>query len=124
MSIGLATRGYMGGGAGGAPDAPQLTVLATFSATFAEARLTPWQGELADWPDDTEAVILVHFIERNEMYVARDAEGVWRWPFDIEPVNVVDLEADPVTVQLMPRGGWHPCEIEVQIAAAVMAVEV
>ncbi|HUS27618.1 MAG TPA: hypothetical protein VMZ53_03895 [Kofleriaceae bacterium] len=108
---------------GGSLSAPTLTVLTTFSASFAAARLTPWQATLDDFPVGAQAIILVHFVERNEMYVARDAEGVWRWPFDLEPDNAVDLNVDPVTVQLIPRGGWHPCDIEVQIAAAVMAEE-
>lgn len=111
------------GTGGGSLTAPILTVLTTFSANFRAARLTTWQGTLEDWPAGAEAVIMVHFDERNEMYVARDAEGVWRWPFDLEPENAIDLEADPVTVQLAPRGGWPPCDVEIQIAAAVMAEE-
>lgn len=103
--------------------APAITVLTTFSADFTVARVTPWQATVADFPSGAEMVVLVHFVERNEMYVARDAYGAWRWPFDIEPDNAVDLEADPATVQLLPRGGWPPCEMEIQIAAAVVAVE-
>lgn len=103
---------------------PQLTVLTTFSADFRTGRLQSWQGSLTDWPSGSEMAILVHYVERNEMYVARDAEGNWRWPFDLEPDNAVDLNADPVTVQLTPRGGWPPCDVEIQIAAAVMAEEV
>lgn len=112
------------GGGGGSLTAPTLTVLTTFSESFRVARLEVWEGELDNFPDGAEAIVLVHYVERNEMYVARDAEGVWRWPFDIEPTNAVDLEADPVTLQLLPRGGWPPCDVEIQVAAAVMAEEV
>lgn len=121
MSIGLATRGYMGGGA--AAGTPVLTVLTTFSASFKTARLTTWQGEIADFPDDAELVVLVKYSERNEMIVARDAEGVWHWPFDVEPENAADTAADPVTLQLFPRGGWPPCDVEIQCLAATLAEE-
>lgn len=103
--------------------APIMLVTSTFSVNFSDARLTPWTATLAGFPPGGEVAILVHFTDRNEMYVARDAEGVWRWPFDIEPDNAVDLGADPVTLQLMPRGGWPPCDVEIQVAAAVMAEE-
>lgn len=123
MSLGLATRGYMGGAGGGAPDAPVLTVLTTFSANFKDARSQPWQGTLTEWPSGCEMVVIVRIAERNEVIVARDAEGAWCWPFDIEPDNAADVVSDPATVQLLPRGGWPPSDVEIQIAAAVMAVE-
>ena len=112
--------------------APQLEVLTTFSLNFGTARLQPWQANVYDFPDGAAMVILVHYTERNEMYVARDAEGVWHWPFDIEPTNQVtigldldaDLSDDDATIQLLPRGGWPPNPIEIQVAAALEAVTI
>ena len=121
MTLALATCGYLGSGAGGF-DAPTLTVLTTFSASFKTARLQPWQGELASFPDGAQLVVLVKYSERNEMIVARDGEGVWHWPFDVEPDNAADTSSDPATLQLFPRGGWPPCDVEIQCLAAVMAV--
>lgn len=111
--------------------APTVTVVSTFPTTFSEARVTPWEAEVEDFPLGAEMVIIVRYTTtdqasggvRNETITARDASGTWRWPFDIEPTNAVDLEADPVTVQLLPRGGWPPCEVNIQIAAAAEAVE-
>lgn len=122
--------GFFGGffgAAGGSFSTPQLTVLTTFSTTFAVARATPWQATIADFPDDAEAVIIVRYTThdeatggvRNETITARDALGRWCWPFDVEPDNAIDLDADPVTLQLFPRGGWPPSEVEIQVAAAV-----
>ncbi len=122
---------FFGAGGGGGLTTPTLTVLTTFSTTFSEARRTPWEATVEDFPEGAVMVIIVSYSTtdqatggvRNETITARDAEGEWRWPFDVEPDNAVDMEADPITVQLFPRGGWPPCEVEIQIAAAVEAVE-
>lgn len=103
--------------------APTITVVSTFGDNFRDNRTTPWQAELDDFPEGADAVIEVHYAERNETYVARSADGEWRWPFDIEPDNAVDLGAVPATVQLLPRGGWPPDDVEIVIGAARQAVE-
>lgn len=101
--------------------APLLTVAATFSANFRTARNTLWAGTLESWPVGGEMIVIVRYSERNETITARDAEGNWCWPFDVVEDNVVNFETSPVTVQLRPRGGWPPCDVEIQIAAAKMA---
>ena len=56
--------------------------------------------------------------------MARDVEGSWVWPFDVEADNtmsdIVDGECD---VSMLPRGGWPPCVVEFKVAASAMAVQ-
>lgn len=105
---------------------PQLTVLSSFSVDFATARLEPWSATIDDFPQDERAVpiVLVQFESRNEMIVARNADGEWCWPFDVEPDNNVDVSSNPGSIALLPRGGWPAGRAEIQLAAAVMAEEV
>lgn len=95
-----------------------------FSATFKTARLTPITFHLAEIAASTTITIAVKYDNRIETYTARDAEGAWLWPFDVEADNtisdVVDGEAD---VSMLPRGGWPPARVEFKVAASIMAVE-
>lgn len=122
--IGFASRGFLGGGAGGTVDPPTMTVISTFTGlNFATARLTPFQASLVDWPEGMTMAITVKYNERNEVLTARDHEGNWCWPFDVVENNIADTVSDPATLQLLPRGGWPPCDVEVQVAAVIMAQE-
>jgi len=93
-----------------------------FSAIFSVARLTPIEFDIEDISFGGEITISVRYENRNESYVARNAEGVWVWPFDIEPDNSIgDLESEPVHVTLLPRGGWPPTRIGLMVAVAKKA---
>jgi hypothetical protein len=107
--------------------APNLNVLTTFSTTFKIARLTQWQSDLTSIPVGSQIIVLVKYEDRNEWYVARNAEGAWKWPFDVEGANdnsLGPIGVPPVRLKLKPRGGWPACSIEVQVVAGIMAVEV
>ncbi len=132
MSVGLATRGYIGGGGGGGTAAaPTLSnfspdISATpgdpgaFSASFRIARLTPIEFDIGGL-EGNDVTISVAFADRNERYVALDVDGVWSWPFDVEPDNSIgDITVDPAHVTLLPRGGWPPCALEIKVAACKM----
>lgn len=132
-ALGLATRGYFGGGAGFA--APVISDISpidgeitpgepgAFSASFRTARRTPITFHLAQITGG-EIAITIKYSNRLETYVARDVEGSWVWPFDVEADNtmsdIVDGECD---VSMLPRGGWPPCVVEFKVAASAMAVQ-
>lgn len=131
-ALGLATRGYYGGAGG--TNAPTISDISpidgevtpgepgAFSASFSTARRTPITFHLANVTGG-EIAITIKYANRLETYVARDVEGAWVWPFDVEADNtmseVVDGECD---VSMLPRGGWPPCVVEFKVAAAAMAV--
>jgi hypothetical protein len=88
-----------------------------FAIDFRTARLTPITFGIEDV--DGEPTILVSYADRNESYVARDVDGVFRWPFDVPSDNTIGpLDSEPVPVQLLPRGGWPPTVVTVQVANA------
>lgn len=132
-SLGIATRGYYGGARGGltAPVISDITPVdgevtpgepGAFSAIFNVARITPITFHLSGVTGG-EITIAVSYADRNEIYIARDVEGNWQWPFDVQADNtmsaVVGGECD---VSMLPRGGWPPCVVEFKCAAAAMAV--
>lgn len=126
MSIGLATRGYYGGGAGaGAVLPPRYgnVVGATSLDSFRIARATPLQFDLFEISAGAQIAITVYYTDRNEVYTARGLDGVWNWPFDVEPANsFVFTGLGQAHVTMFPRGGWPPAEVIVNIAACRGAV--
>jgi hypothetical protein len=131
-ALGLATRGYYGGGSGFA--APQISDISpidgqitpgepgAFSASFSTARRTPITFHLAQVTGG-EITITIKYADRNETYVARDMEGSWVWPFDVQSDNTIsEIVAGECDVSMLPRGGWPPCVVEFKVGAAAMAV--
>lgn len=96
-----------------------------FSATFKTARLTPIAFHLSGIPAGLEIAISVKYGDRNETYTARDCEGAFVWPFDVEAHNTL-IESDGgavADVEIMPRGGWPPTRVEFKCSAAIKAVQ-
>jgi len=86
-----------------------------FSVDFRTARLTPIEFDITGVGG--EVSISVSFADRNEVYVALDVDGEWRWPFDVPADNVIGpLSPEPVHVRMLPRGGWPPCVVHFQVA--------
>lgn len=95
-----------------------------FSASFRTARLTPITFDVSNIPDGYELTIAVKYENRNETYVARDAEGSWQWPFDVEANNTMaDVVSNDSSVSMLPRGGWPPTRVEFKVSASIMAVQ-
>lgn len=98
-------------------------VQGAFSATFRTARLTPITFDLSNVSDIISISITVRYMDRNETYVARDAEGTFVWPFDVQADNTMTpLVAGETSVSMLPRGGWPPAVVEIKVAASLMAV--
>ncbi len=94
-----------------------------FSSVFATARLTPIEFDLTSIPADTTIVVVIKFQDRDETYVALDAAGDWRWPFDVDS-SIGDLDSEPVHVSILPRGGWRPGTIELIVMSVSVGVEI
>lgn len=95
-----------------------------FTVIYSRARLTPITFDLTDIAAGSKITITVKFGNRSETYVALDADGQWRWPFDLEPNNSIGaLGVEPVHVTLLPRGGWPSTSVTFQVAAVKAAIE-
>lgn len=133
MTLPLSSRGYLGGSGGGAgaPTISDITPIdgevtpgepGAFSASFRVARRTPITFHLSNITGG-EISITIKYANRNETYVARDVEGSWVWPFDVQSDNTFDdLGGGEADVSMLPRGGWPPCVVEFKVAASAMAV--
>lgn len=84
-----------------------------FSIDFRTAQFTPITFEVHDAQVLTFAVA---YANRNEVYVIRDVDGVFRWPFDVIGDNFITGAGAVVDVQLLPRGGWPPTVVRIQVA--------
>ena len=95
-----------------------------FSAVFSYARLTPIEFDITNIAVGAKISIAVKFGDRDETYVALDAAGNWRWPFDITGPGkntIGELLSEPVHVTLLPRGGWRKGNAEIVVAAGSKA---
>jgi hypothetical protein len=64
----------------------------------------------------------VKYSDRNESYEAFDLSEQRRWPFDVAADNfVTNTGGTTRRMQLLPRGGWPPVEITIDIGAGVKA---
>lgn len=90
-----------------------------FSVDFRVARLTPIEFDVTQVASGANIAIIVLFGDRNESYTALDADGVWRWPWDVAADNVIGaVSLEPVHVRMLPRGGWPPTIVRFQVANA------
>jgi hypothetical protein len=135
MTVGLATRGYIGGSGGSdgpltPPTIDNITPAhdvaagtpGAFDVNYSIARNTPVQFDLTNIVAGAGVTISVKFQHRNETYVALDHEGTWQWPFDAFS-TIGDLGLEPVHVSLLPRDGWPPVPFAIKVAAVKPAVE-
>lgn len=109
---------------GGDASTPTLTVISVFPLDFEAARLTQWEGDIRNITALTVIGVLVQYDDRNEMYTARDADGTWRWPFDVvdsEHNSIAAQDVLPCRLKLLPRGGWPNARFEVQVFASQIA---
>lgn len=132
--LGLATRGYLGGG-GGSVTAPTIDNVTpaeelepgepgAFSLSFKTARLTPIEFDISDIPDGADVTISVKYADRNETYTALVAGtgGVFTWPFDVQADNAIGaIASEPVHVKMLPRGGWPNTRVAFTVAASKKA---
>lgn len=94
-----------------------------FSVDFRVARLTPIEFDVTQVASGANIAIIVLFGDRNESYTALDADGVWRWPWDVAADNVIGVTTlEPVHVRMLPRGGWPPTIVRFQVANARASV--
>lgn len=122
--------GASSGGSAAAAGAPTLSNITpdplespgdpgAFSVDFRVARRTPISFDV-DGNGGAQIAINMSFADRNEVYVVLDFDGSFRWPFDVPSDNTIgDLDAEPVHVTLMPRGGWPPTVVRMQVATSI-----
>lgn len=137
MTIALSTEGMIGGGGGGngITTPPAISNISpsgnlipgspgAFAASFSTAKITPLTFQLTGIPSGCQISITVKFANRDEKFTALDFTGAWCWPFDVvgpSDNNIGALSSEPVSVQLLPRGGWPPGAFIFEVAAAAKA---
>jgi hypothetical protein len=95
-----------------------------FSADFSTARRTPLQFDITGIPSGAQIMILCKFSDRDETYVALDADGNWQWPFDVvgpDDNQIGSLTSEPVAVQILPRGGFRSGGFSLTVVSAFEA---
>jgi hypothetical protein len=126
--------GYFGSASSGALAAPVISnvtpalgadpgAAGAFSADYSTARNTPVEFDLTGIVPGAGITISIKLANRDETYTALAHDGTWLWPFDIQPANSIgDLSVEPVHVTLLPRDGWPPVPVSIQVAAVKPAV--
>lgn len=123
MTLAISTEGFIGGGAGRSLAAPVIAnEPAAFPVTFREASATPYTFTLTGIPAGALISIAIKLASQDETIIALDFDGLWSWPFDVQPDNSIGtLTSEPVAVTLHPRGGWPPGVHTIKVAAVAKA---